>query len=300
MSMFSSLKGLLLGSLVLLPSVAQAQAAADPNCWRPDEVEAARFEDFRLMLMVGALNCKNFMPGVAQSYNAFMTAKKELILSNLYVVRAHFVREAGVSGGATEFANYETLHGNRYSSPSYGRAKCEAIDAQIRVATAASDADLFKLVAVMSPGPLPSGCKAAPRVIAALAPTLKPRPAAVAPVITPDMTDAERVAASTAATRRLLASRASAATFAEAAAPTPVVTAAVAVAPTPEPTAVAEAAPIPAALLIAEPKPVEAPKPAAVAVEAAPVAAPSAAQALAEAAKALAAAAAAMQTAAPK
>lgn len=297
MSVLSSLKGVLLGSLIALPSVAQAQAAADPNCWRAEEVEAARFEDFRLKLMVGALNCKNYFPTVAATYNAFMQAKKELILANLYVVRAHFIREAGTAEGATSFANYQTLAGNKYSTTLYDRAKCETIDAYTRVVAAASDTDLIKLVDALSPGPLPSGCKVtlrrdAPAVMAVAAvapPTLATAPAVIGP-----MTQAERIAASTAATRRLLAARA----LARSAAASPAVVAAPVPAVAPVAPAAEEATAIPAALLIAEPQPAPEPIKAAVAAEPArpaAIASPSAAQALAEAAKALAAAAAAMQ-----
>ena len=92
MSLSSTIKGAVLGSLLTIPSVVRAEVATDPNCWRAEETEAARFEDFRLKLIVGALNCKNYLPGAATSYNDFLSAKKYLVLANLYLVRALFVR----------------------------------------------------------------------------------------------------------------------------------------------------------------------------------------------------------------
>ena len=289
MSVFSKIKGVLLGSLIVLPSLVQAQAAAGSDCWRADEVEAAKFEDFRLMLKVGALNCAARMPAAAESYNGFMQRKKDFILSNLYVVRAHFVREVGATDGATAFANYETLEGNKYSNATYDVARCEKIDAYARIAGQASDADLMKLVAVLSPGLLPSGCKVAPRspeaaaIVEAVTPLVVPSPApAVVAAPVPTLHPALAVAAapsggpmteaaSTAATRRLLAARA-----AERA---------------------AIAAPKPAPVAAAAPAPVAAPAPAVIApAPAAPSPAAAQAQALAEAARALAAVAAAMQT----
>ena len=288
MSLLSKIKGAALGSLLTLPSVAHAQAVADPNCWRNDETDAARFEDFRLRLLVGALNCKNYLPGAATSYNSFLAAKKDLVLANMYVVRAHFIREAGVTEGADQFANYETLAGNRYSSPIFDRAKCETIDTYIRLATTLADAELVKIVAVLAPGPLPSGCKIAPRPVPELAVVATPVPAIISPEPV-RMTDAQRIAASNAATRQLIASRASLTKVNTV--PTPV-----AMAP-----ASPEATLVPATLLVPEPgpaleaKPVK-PQAASEPPKSEPVTIPpGAAQALADAAKALAAAAAAMQ-----
>ncbi len=346
MSVSSIIKTALLGSFLAMPMVARAEVAADPNCWRTDEIEAARFEDFRLKILVGALNCKNYLPGAAGSYNSFLQAKKEFILANMYVVRAHFAREAGASEGADNFANYETLAGNKYSAPTFDRAKCESVDSYARLAAGLSDADLTKFVDTMSSGPLPSGCKPAPRavvpvVIVAVAapppalapsavmlaavpsvPVLVPAVASV-PVMNEPMTDAQRVAASTAATRRLLASRAAAQPSAVPAvavveAPATVTPAVAMVAPAPvevaavatTPVVATAPAPVPAALIVAKPEPsaaaipatllVTKPEPAPVAFKAdvpAPVkasASPAVALALAEAAKALAVAAAAM------
>ena len=330
MSLLTILKGAMLGSLLTVPSVVRAEVAADPDCWRTDETEAARFEDFRLKVLVGALNCKNYLPGAAASYNTFLATKKEMVLANMYVVRTHFIHEAGMADGADQFANYETLAGNKYSSPTFDRAKCETVDASLKLATSLSDAELVKMVAVLSPGPLPSGCKIIPRPISVLAPPVAVPPAqivaavvipapisvpvAVAPVavaatLTPavlventgPMTDAQRIAASTAATRQLIASRAS--LTKPVLVPTEPLAPVIATAP------VAQAVAIPATLAIVDAKPVTEAKPAKVElasiesakVEPAPVQAaipPSAAQALAEAAKALAAAAAALQTAA--
>ena len=329
MSVSSIIKTALLGSLVAVPTIVRAEVASDPNCWRADETEAARFEDFRLKVLVGALNCKNYLPGAAASYNGFLQAKKDFILANMYIVRGHFAREAGASEGADNFANYETLSGNRYSTPIFDRAKCETVDATAKLAATLSDADLIRFVDTMSSGPLPSGCKPAARpvtvvvAVAAPPPTLAPSAVMLAavpsvpvaipavasvPMATEPMSDAQRVAASTAATRRLLASRLTANAVAPptaavipgvaVVAPAPVEAAVpVVAAPAPVPAAVVatpESAPaaIPATLLVSKPDPTQ------VAAKAeAPAKAstsPAIALALAEAAKALAAAAAAM------
>ncbi len=303
MSILTQIKAALLGSLIVMPSVVRAEVSSDPNCWRADETAAARFEDFRLKILVGALNCKNYLPVAATSYNSFLQAKKELVLANMYVVRAHFAREAGASEGADNFANYETLAGNRYSSPTYDRAKCETVDASARLAASMTDADLIKLVDVLSPGALPSGCKLPPRpatpalIVAVVAPPPVVAPAASAvavPATNPPLTDAQRIAASNVATRELLASRAVAR-----AQPAAVTTAVIPVAVTASPATIDLATvPIPATL-VAEAKPVAPPAliVAPVPTTTAPAKAiqsPNAAMALAEAAKALAVAAAAL------
>ena len=324
MSVYSTIKGALLGSLLAVPSVVRAEVAADPNCWRAEETESARFEDFRLKLLVGALNCKNYLPGAATSYNQFLAAKKDLVLANMYVVRAHFVHEAGVGEGADQFANYETLAGNKYSTPIFDRAKCETIDNYLKVAATLPDTDLVKMVAVLSPGPLPSGCKIAPRpaavvaapvvaVVAAAPPpplvavvaapgiaapvaTVTPVAGTAAPVavLTPavltteaaPLSDAQRVAASTAATRALIASRASLTRPVVASAPAVVAVPVVAAAPVAsQPSLVPAALVVPVAEVKGEPTPAPAAVP------------PGAAQALADAARALAAAAAAAPSA---
>lgn len=134
-----------------------ANAALSPDCWKADEQRAAEVHNFQTMLMVGALKCRDRVPASLDGYNAFMGAKRDLIVANQYVLMSHFIREYGDSSGIGAFRDYETRVGNKHSG-SDNLARCEAIGAMGRMAAGASEADLRELARVVGEDSLTSTC----------------------------------------------------------------------------------------------------------------------------------------------
>lgn len=248
---------------VLPLSIASANAAPpDRNCWQADEQRAAEVHNFQTMLMVGALKCRDRVPAALDGYNAFMGAKRDLIVANQYVLMSHFIREYGDSSGIGAFRDYETRVGNQHSGAD-NLARCEAIGAMGRMAANASEADLRELARVVGEDSLTTVC---PNLAKddGLAPTVAATSASEEPPAVPAATLAVNEAA-----------------------------------PAPAPAlAVNDAAPAPVEAALENPAPAEVTstsgtQPKIVTVAEAP--APTAAQALQEAARALALAATAMQ-----
>jgi hypothetical protein len=83
-----------MSSLALMSSPVLAE-----NCWYPHEMRAAQLRDFQSMLMVGTLQCKGANSAAVESYNRFVTKQRGLLDANNYVLKAHFLREAGIEKG---------------------------------------------------------------------------------------------------------------------------------------------------------------------------------------------------------
>lgn len=183
----ATLAGAILSMTSLAVSgAAQAQPVDPSSCWDRGEVDAARFHNFRIMMLVGAIHCRMRYPDALDSYNSFMRSNHSAVVSSQTVLRAHFIRASGQMNGARDYANYETMVGNRHSSETYDAARCRSIASYARLAAGASDEDLGELARVAS-GPLPVSC-----------PTTTPASLARTPI---PANEAE----ATAATRRLIA-----------------------------------------------------------------------------------------------
>lgn len=250
----------------ILPlSLMSVPANADlpkPNCWQNDEIAAAELHSFQTMLMVGALKCRDRLPAALEGYNRFMSVKRDLIVTNQYLLMSHFIREYGDSSGTGAFRDYETSIGNRHSAAD-NLGRCEAIGAMGRMAANASESDLRELARVMGQD-LDMTCPTYADADEGLAPT---------------------VAAGTSSKGQPVA-----APVARAAATTEEI----APAPAAPKLVTSEAGTQPKVVTVAD-EPAVAAAPAAPAAPAAAPAAPTAAQALQEAAKALALAATALQ-----
>lgn len=134
-------------AVAALGLVAQPALAAAPVCWNADEISAARLHAFQTTLLVGAMRCRN-APDTLSSYNAFVQARKASLEASRTVLQAHFIRALGPEDGMPAFAAYETEVGNRASIIDHDTLRCEAVATYSRLASSASEDDLYTLARV--------------------------------------------------------------------------------------------------------------------------------------------------------
>lgn len=137
--------GALLLAVPAAPAMADVDRAFDRDCWEQQEVAAARLQQFKTMLLVGALHCRDVQPYIMADYNHFLRAKRGFINANAQVVRDRFVRKFGPSYGLTAFSDYETSLGNRLAQTDYDSYRCETIGNYARLAAEVSEAGLMDL-----------------------------------------------------------------------------------------------------------------------------------------------------------
>lgn len=137
--------GALLLAVPAAPAMADVDRAFDRDCWEQREVAAARLQQFKTMLLVGALHCRDVQPYIMADYNHFLRSKRGFINANAQVVRDRFVRKFGPTYGLTAFSDYETSLGNRLAQTDYDGYRCEMIGNYARLAADVSEAGLMDL-----------------------------------------------------------------------------------------------------------------------------------------------------------
>ena len=140
-----------------------ARAALPEPCWQTGELPAVRLHDFKTMLLVGALKCRDRAPGSLEGYNQFVSQKRELIISSNHVVKARFIRDGGMTAGADGFTDYETSLANRYSAMAHDDVFCGQVGTYARLAASASDEDIGVLANTVVRAPSNSPCGAGGR-----------------------------------------------------------------------------------------------------------------------------------------
>lgn len=175
---------------IALPiGVANAQAISNPDCWRSEEIAAARIQDLQTLLMVDTLKCRTTLPAGIESYNKFMEEKGEVVGNSKRIVQARFVRQYG-SAGMNKSTDYDTRRSNESSIPVVNVHSCDRVAAFSRIASHATDADLLILAEALAHPtkveecPVPSSEKPAGMVIEVwkTAPALVVAPATQPPV----------------------------------------------------------------------------------------------------------------------
>jgi hypothetical protein len=129
------------------------------DCWYPDELSAARVQNFQTMLMIGTFKCRQKIPDALESYNLFMSNKRDFIVYNKNIVISHFIRQYGPSSGNIAYMNYETGVGNLHSMQNL-IDRCETISAYSRLAANASEADLVEFSRIVADNSLVVACPA--------------------------------------------------------------------------------------------------------------------------------------------
>lgn len=134
---------------LLVAGQAQAQTSAD-DCWRVEEVKAARILHLQNMLLVDALKCRDTMPSTMESYNGFMSKQHGTVVSSKHVTQARFVRMLGAEAGDKASTDYDTQIGNQLSAAPIDVQRCETSGMYARLATVASEADLVQLADLLA------------------------------------------------------------------------------------------------------------------------------------------------------
>ena len=142
-----------MSSLVLMSSPVLAE-----NCWYPHEMRAAQLRDFQSMLMVGTLQCKGANSAAVESYNRFVTKQRGLLDANNYVLKAHFLREAGIEKGGAAYDGYATSLANNRAARLGDPAFCPTIETFVTLAESASAAELQRLAEMVSEAPASGTC----------------------------------------------------------------------------------------------------------------------------------------------
>ncbi len=129
----------------LSSSVFLSSGAAARSCWYPVEAEAAQVRALHLMLMVGTLQCRKSHPASVGLYNEFVEKQRPLLVSNVGVLKDHFVRESGAGRWQQDYDRFETSLANLYSARLDDGGFCDTVQRIGRSAAQASGADLLAL-----------------------------------------------------------------------------------------------------------------------------------------------------------
>lgn len=136
--------------LVGLGLAQSVDAAGAGDCWRSEEVRAARLLELQNTLMIDALKCQDTLPATVDSYNTYLNKRRDMVVANRYTVQARFVRVLGPTEGITAATNYDTQVGNRLSASGIDPKRCETTALYARLATDAPEDDLLILSSMLS------------------------------------------------------------------------------------------------------------------------------------------------------
>ena len=147
-------------TLLGTPAVAVSAIESNPtlDCWAADEIDAAHINLLQTKLMVESLKCQDTIPATLESYNAFMNARREMLVNYKHRVEAHFVRQWGTQAGTAASDDYNTKTGNQVSTSTIDVAQCERAGMIARFASTASDEDLRLLAETIAPASVIRDC----------------------------------------------------------------------------------------------------------------------------------------------
>ncbi|MBA3897231.1 MAG: hypothetical protein H0X36_08905 [Sphingomonadaceae bacterium] len=93
-----------------------AAAPAQANCWKADDVRAAKVRDLDTMLMVSALRCRLGDTGLLERYNAYVVQDRAALTDVNNALHAHFAAEVGKAKALDAYDNYVTAVANSYGA----------------------------------------------------------------------------------------------------------------------------------------------------------------------------------------
>ena len=126
-----------------------ANAAAYP-CFHPEEQQSARIHDFQILMMVGALKCRDVAPGSVGRYAAMLSQRDQELAAHGDRLLGRMIEEQGYREGRRAFDTYETTLSNHYSERDLTRETCEDLGAYARMALEANPAELETLATLAS------------------------------------------------------------------------------------------------------------------------------------------------------
>jgi len=110
------------------------------------------------MLMVGTLQCRGSNLHSVDLYNDFISSQRRVLDANSFVLKGHFMREAGVTAGPGEYDRFATSLANRYSAQLDNIDFCETVDEFVRAAARASPEELMRLADTVAEAPETGRC----------------------------------------------------------------------------------------------------------------------------------------------
>ncbi len=174
-------------------------AHSETACWQPYEVEAARVRDLQTLMLMGALKCGNAGSAVEAGYNNFVAKNRNTIINNNNILKAHFMRDGGISGGQEAYDKFVTGLANSHSARAQSGSFCEVSNTLMTLAQDASESELATLARNFADQPEGVGetCRAEDVVPANQVVTAAVAPAvpAVAPAVQPPATPQSAAAA---------------------------------------------------------------------------------------------------------
>lgn len=127
-----------------------ASASTDYPCFYPEEQQSARIHDFQIMMMVGALKCRDTAPGSVGRYGAMLLHRDQELAAHGDRLLGRMIDQWGYREGRRTFDDYETKLSNHYAEHRLTRETCEDLGAYARMAHEASPAELETLARLAS------------------------------------------------------------------------------------------------------------------------------------------------------
>ncbi|HEX7871629.1 MAG TPA: hypothetical protein VF475_01875 [Sphingobium sp.] len=109
------------------------------------------------MLMLGVLKCRATTSGMDEKYALFEERKRTHITNYNNVLKAHFMREKGISGGERAYSEFTTRLGNGHAAAPPMASLCQMTDMLLSLAVDASDTELPMLARNFSEMPVGVG-----------------------------------------------------------------------------------------------------------------------------------------------
>jgi hypothetical protein len=134
----------------MLAMCASAANASSYPCFHADEQQSARIHDFQILMMVGALKCRDVAPGSVGRYAAMLSQRDQELASHGDRLLGRMIEEQGYREGRQAFDTYETTLSNHYSDRDLTRETCEDLGAYARMALEANPAELETLATLAS------------------------------------------------------------------------------------------------------------------------------------------------------
>ena len=138
-----------LSAAALAMSASAANATSYP-CFYADEQQSARIHDFQILMMVGALKCRDVAPGSVGRYAAMLSQRDQELASHGDRLLGRMIDEQGYRDGRRTFDAYETTLSNHYSDRELTRETCADLGAYARMALEANPAELETLASLAS------------------------------------------------------------------------------------------------------------------------------------------------------
>lgn len=156
-------------------ALAATSASANPAhpCFYPEEQQSARIHDFQIMMMVGALKCRDAAPRSVGRYGAMLSDRDQEMAAHGDRLLSRMIDEWGYREGRRIFDTYETMLSNHYARQELTRQTCADLGAYAHMAHEATPAELETLSRLASRRSI-AMCEYAPGAARAIPPRAEP------------------------------------------------------------------------------------------------------------------------------